>query len=63
MIDLHRLNGEVFTLNPQHIEIMEATPDTVITLSNDRKYIVKEKIPEIIAMIKEYNRDILRNMV
>ncbi len=63
MIDLHRLNGSVFTLNPQHIEVMESTPDTVITLTNDRKYIVTEKIPEIIAMIKEYNRDILRNMV
>lgn len=63
MIDLHRLNGEVFTLNPQHIEIMEANPDTVLTLTNDRKYVVKEKIPEIIAMIKEYNRDILRNMM
>lgn len=62
MIDLHRLNGEVFTLNPQHIELMESTPDTVITLINDRKYIVKEKIPEIIAMIKEFNRDILRNL-
>lgn len=63
MIDLHRLNGEVFTLNPLHIELMESTPDTVITLTNDRKYIVKETIPEIITMIKEYNREIFRSIV
>jgi len=62
MIDLHRLNGEVFTLNPHHIELMEATPDTVITLINDRKYVVKEKIPDIVAMVKEYHRDIFRKL-
>ena len=62
MIDLHRLNGEVFTLNPQHIEVMEGTPDTVITLTNDRKYIVKERIPEIIEKIKAYNRDVFMNL-
>ncbi len=62
MIELHRLNGEVFTLNPQHIEVMESTPDTVITLTNDRKYIVKDRIPEIIEKIKGYNRDIFGNL-
>ena len=58
MIELHRLNGDVFTLNPQHIEVMESTPDTVITLTNDRKYIVRERTPEIIEKIREYNRQI-----
>ncbi|HPS58142.1 MAG TPA: flagellar FlbD family protein [Spirochaetota bacterium] len=62
MIELHRLNGEVFTLNPQHIEVMESTPDTVITLTNDRKYIVKDRIPEIIEKIKGYNREIFGNL-
>lgn len=62
MIELHRLNGEVFNLNPQHIEVMESTPDTVITLTNDRKYIVKDRIPEIIEKIKEYNREIFGNL-
>ena len=62
MIELHRLNGEVFTLNPQHIEVMESTPDTVITLTNDRKYIVRDRIPEIIEKIKGYNREIFGNL-
>jgi len=62
MIELHRLNGEAFTLNPQQIEVMESTPDTVITLTNDRKYIVKDRIPEIIEKIKAYNRDIFGNL-
>ncbi len=51
MIRVHRLNGEEFVLNAHHIETMEEKPDTVITLTNDRKYIVKESIEEIIALI------------
>jgi flagellar protein FlbD len=48
------MNGEEFVLNSSHIEIMEERPDTVITLTNDRKYIVREKIEEIITLIGEY---------
>ena len=54
MIRVHRLSGEEFVLNAHHIEIMEEKPDTVITLTNDRKYIVKESIEEIIALIAAY---------
>ncbi|MCX7678566.1 MAG: flagellar FlbD family protein [Spirochaetes bacterium] len=56
MIRLHRLNGEEFTLNERHIEIIEETPDTVITLTNDHKYVVKESIEEIIELIKKYKK-------
>ena len=56
MIRVHRMNGEEIMLNDHHIEIMEEKPDTVITLTNDRKYIVKEKIVEILALIREFNR-------
>lgn len=56
MIRLHRLNGEEFTLNERHIEIIEETPDTVITLTNDHKYVVKESIDEIIELIKKYKK-------
>jgi len=48
------MNGEEFMLNERHIEIMEEKPDTVVTLTNDRKYIVKESIEEILAKIREY---------
>ncbi len=58
MITLHRLNGSEFSLNDLHIETMEETPDTVITLTNERKYIVKEKIIEVNDMIIAYHRKI-----
>jgi flagellar protein FlbD len=58
MITLHRLNDSALTINCQHIETIEETPDSVITLTNDRKYVVKEKKEEIVKMIKEYYHDI-----
>lgn len=42
MIELTRFNGGKFYLNVTHIETVEATPDTIITLINGKKHIVKE---------------------
>ena len=58
MIRVHRLNGEEFTLNERHIEIMEELPNTVITLTNEHKYVVKETIAEILALIREYKKSL-----
>ncbi|MEQ9365483.1 MAG: flagellar FlbD family protein, partial [Leptospirales bacterium] len=43
MIALHRLKGEEFLLNHRLIETIERSPDTLITLTNERKYLVREK--------------------
>ncbi|MCP4132548.1 MAG: flagellar FlbD family protein [bacterium] len=59
MIFLHRLNGDEFAFNPFHIETIEETPDTVITLTNDRKYLVQESIKDIIDKIIDYQRNVL----
>lgn len=58
MIKVTRLNGAEYFLNPDLIEAMESTPDTVITMVNDKKLIVKEESAEIIKRIIEYNRQI-----
>jgi len=56
MIILHKINGDEFVLNADQIEVIEARPDTTITLSNDRKYLVKEPVAEIIHKIIEYQK-------
>jgi flagellar protein FlbD len=56
MIYVSRLNNKEFAINPDLIETLEATPDTVITLTNEKKYIVKNSIEEIIAKIEEFRR-------
>ena len=58
MIKVTRLNGEPIYLNSNLIEFIEATPDTMITLTTGKKIIIKENIDYIIERIVEYNAKI-----
>jgi len=61
MIYLNRMNNKEFILNVDLIEIIEETPDTIITLTNGHKMIVKESSEEIIKKIIEYKRKLFIN--
>jgi flagellar protein FlbD len=56
VITLTRLNGHEFIINCDHIETVEATPDTVITLSNEHKWVVRETPEEVIERVVAYKR-------
>ena len=58
MIDLRLINGAHIILNSDLIEFIEATPDTVISLSTGKKLIVKESVDEVIDRIVEFRRRI-----
>lgn len=58
MIKLTRLNGSEFVINCDHIEVIEATPDTVITLTNEHKWVVRESPDEVIARTVAFKRRI-----
>ncbi|BEP29372.1 flagellar FlbD family protein [Helicovermis profundi] len=58
MIALTRLNGKVFILNSDLIEFLEATPDTVISLTTGKKMVVSEEVDEIIEKIVKYKKKI-----
>lgn len=47
MIELTRLNGDVFTLNAVMIEQIQSYPDTTITLINGKKIVVKNDEQEV----------------
>jgi flagellar protein FlbD len=56
MIELTRIDGTVFYLNPDLIEVVEASHDTHITLVNGHRYVCSET-PEVIAdRIADYRR-------
>lgn len=61
MIELTKLNGTIVLINCEIIEIVEETPDTVITLTTGRKLIVKESRQEIKNLVKSYRKDIYSN--
>ncbi len=59
MVPLTRLTGVQFALNPDLIERVDCTPDTVITLVDGTKYLVQESLDEIVAAVLEYRARIL----
>lgn len=58
MIDLTRMNGSSFTLNSDLIEIIEERPDTVVTLTNGKKIVVKESGQDVKNLVKLYKKEI-----
>lgn len=61
MIEITRLNGTKVLINPDLIEFVEETPDTVITFTTGRKIIAKESRQDIKNLVKLYRKDIFTN--
>lgn len=59
MIAVTRLNGKVFHLNADLIETLEATPDTVIKLTTEHTFVVREDVAEVIERVVAFRRRIL----
>lgn len=58
MIEVTRLNDTKILINPDLIEFVEETPDTVVTFTTGRKIIVKESRQKIKNLVKSYRKDI-----
>ncbi|HTW63220.1 MAG TPA: flagellar FlbD family protein [Bryobacteraceae bacterium] len=58
MIRLTRINRVPLVLNSDLIEYVEATPDTVITLTTGQKLVVLESAAEVTQKVIEFRRAI-----
>ncbi|MCA1030078.1 flagellar FlbD family protein [Bacillus timonensis] len=58
MIKLTRLNGKNFTLNAIYIEQVESFPDTTITLTNGKKFVVKESEVDVMLKVENFYKNI-----
>ena len=58
MISVTRLNDTVFLVNPDMIEFIEETTNTVVSLSTGKKIVVKESAEELTDRIVAYRRKI-----
>lgn len=57
MIKLTRLDGRSFFVNAELIEMFEATPETVVTLTIDKKrMVIRESVDEVWQKVIEYKR-------
>lgn len=57
VISVTRLNGRRFYLNPELIEVVEVTPDTVILLTTGRRLVVLEAPEDIRELFVGYQRE------
>ncbi len=60
MIQLTRLNNTRLAVNCDLIKYVEEAPDTVITLVNGEKLVVRETTEQVIERVRDYRRSILR---
>lgn len=60
MIKVTRLNGTETVINADLIESVEATPDTVISLTTGHRYVVSESVEEVVARVLEYRQACFR---
>lgn len=58
MIYVTKLNNEEIVINSDLIEVIEETPNTIITLTTGKKIIIKDSSKEIIDKVIKYKRKI-----
>jgi len=58
MIALTRLDGHRLMLNCDLIESLEATPDTLVTLTSGNKLVVRDTMDEVQSKIIAFKRSV-----
>ncbi|HFE65156.1 endoflagellar protein [candidate division KSB1 bacterium 4484_188] len=56
MITVTKINDKPITINAEMIEFIEMTPDTIITMTNGKKIIVKESVETVIDKVVAYRQ-------
>jgi len=59
MIRVTRLDGTGVLVNTDQITWIEFNPDTVISLANGEKLLVRDTPDEIVARVQDYKRSLL----
>ncbi|SDA55375.1 flagellar protein FlbD [Lachnospiraceae bacterium G11] len=58
MIEVTKMNGQKLLINPDLMETVEETPDTVVTFTTGRKIIIKESRQDLKNLVKSYRKDV-----
>ena len=59
MILVTRLGGSPFALNPDMIEKAEETPDTVVTMVNGQRLVIRESLIELVTLMRDHRARVL----
>jgi flagellar protein FlbD len=58
MIEVTKLDGKTFFINPHQIEYMESNPDTTLVMLSGKRLLVREGVGAVIDKIVEYRKRI-----
>jgi flagellar protein FlbD len=58
MIQVTRLSGTMYYVNPHQIEYIETNPDTTLIMLSGKRLVVRESYPEVLDSIIRYRRQI-----
>lgn len=56
MVEVTRLDGKTYYVNPHQIEYMEANPDTTLIMLSGKRLVVREDHQTVFHRIVEYRR-------
>ncbi|HQU43714.1 MAG: flagellar protein [Planctomycetia bacterium 21-64-5] len=56
MIKLTQLGGDEFVLNAELIKYVERRPDTIVSLTNGERLLVRETMDEVLRRAIDYQR-------
>ncbi len=56
MIEVTKLDGTVYYINPHQIEYIECNPDTTLVMLSGKRLVVKEDYETIFKRIVEYRK-------
>ncbi|MGC4120533.1 MAG: flagellar FlbD family protein [Myxococcales bacterium] len=56
MVYLNRLDGSELVINADLLLFIEATPDTVVTLTTGARLMVKQSVDEVVERVVLYRR-------
>jgi flagellar protein FlbD len=59
MIVVTRFHGRSLALNSDLIECAEATPDTVVTLVDGTRYVIRESLDEVVDKVREFRASVV----
>lgn len=62
MVEVVGINGENFIINATLIEKIEFIPETKITLTTGKYYLVKDTKDELVNKVIKYNQKIIRGV-
>jgi len=58
MIQVTRLDGMEYFINPYQIERIEVKPDTMLVMQSGKHYIVREEVDDVLGKIETYHKRI-----